>query len=524
MLMLAATALGGRGIARAQDVPSPAADAGAPAVSSPDPARVPQAPSDGRVGESATSATSGTTAPPQTSGDSPAGGSDGAAGIFEAGLAGDAGTPTGPSPNPLPAGYTLSGYLRGDVFVGKVPGYATADTKAAYSELSLALKTPKGPHGDGYAEARVRYGLQGAEQQTFVDLREAYVNTYLGPLDLRLGKQIVVWGRADALNPTNNLTPFDLRIRSPIEDDRRTGNFGARAFLKLAPLRLEGVWMPLYAASALPAVGLPAFVTFGAPVYPPPELQNGLLAGRVHLELPAFELSVSYLHGSAPLPGLTLTGLTFDPDNPAVHVSRTAYTHHVLGFDFSTALGDVVALRAEAAYRRPVDYQNRPHAPRPDLQYVVGLDRAFGPVNVIAQYLGRTVFDWQKQNGPETPLDPAILRNMRTDFLEGAATMGINQELGRTNQILFQQTARVQHLVTARLEWLAAHDTLTLSALGLVNATTGEWLVAPRAGWRLSDTLIAYLGAEIFRGPRGTLFGLIDEVLSAGYTELRVMF
>jgi hypothetical protein len=195
-----------------------------------------------------------------------------------------------------------------------------------------------------------------------------------------------------------------------------------------------------------------------------------------------------------------------------------------VGFDFSTALGDVLALRVEAAYRRPVDYQNRPYTPRPDLQYVVGLDRAFGSLNVIAQYLGRTVFDWQKQNGPETPLDPAILRNMRTDFLEGAATMGINQELARTNQILFQQTARVQHLVTVRLEWLVAHDTLSLSALGLVNATTHEWLAAPRVGWRISDSLTGYLGAEIFKGPQGTLFGLIDEVLSAGYTELRFMF
>ena len=63
-------------------------------------------------------------------------------------------------------------------------------------------------------------------------MREAYVNAYLGPFDLRLGKQIIVWGRADALNPTNNLTPVDFRIRSPLEDDIRLGNVGARAFLR----------------------------------------------------------------------------------------------------------------------------------------------------------------------------------------------------------------------------------------------------------------------------------------------------
>jgi hypothetical protein len=101
--------------------------------------------------------------------------------------------------------------------------------KANYGELALQLRTVKSAFGDGFAEARVRYGLQGNDLGTFVDLREAYVNAYVGPVDLRLGKQIIVWGRADALNPTNNLTPVDFRIRSPLEDDIRLGNVGARA-------------------------------------------------------------------------------------------------------------------------------------------------------------------------------------------------------------------------------------------------------------------------------------------------------
>ena len=75
-----------------------------------------------------------------------------------------------------------------------------------------------------------------------------------------------------------------------------------------------------------------------------------------------------------------------------------------------------------------------------------------------------------------------------------------------------------------RAEWLAAHDTLSVSMLALVNFTTREWLAAPKLGYRLSDAVLAYLGAEIFAGPDDTLFGLIDEILSAGYAELRVIF
>jgi len=42
------------------------------------------------------------------------------------------------------------------------------------------------------------------------DLREAYVDLYnfiLPVLDIRIGKQIIVWGTGDAINPTNPLSP-----------------------------------------------------------------------------------------------------------------------------------------------------------------------------------------------------------------------------------------------------------------------------------------------------------------------------
>jgi len=427
--------------------------------------------------------------------------------------------------------FTLNGYARGDTFIGKVPNANAAEMKANYGELALQLRTVKSAFGDGFADARIRYGLQGADQGTFVDLREAYVNGYLGPVDIRLGKQIIVWGRADALNPTNNLTPIDFRIRSPLEDDIRIGNVGARAFLRFSPVRLEGVWMPVYLATELPNVGLPEFVSFGPPKYPSLDLRNGLVAGRVHLELPAFDMSVSYLRGYAPLPGLTVSSVTFDPVNPSLQVARTAYNQQVVGFDFSTALGEVMTLRGEAAYRRPYDWQNKPYAARPDLQYVIGADHTFfGSLSVIGQYLGRYVFDWERVPLSAMPLDPNVLKMDPTDptfdsnYWVPTVTDAANLVLARTSQVLFNQTAQVQHVATLRFDWLLAHETLSVSTLGLVNFTTKEWLVAPRIGYRFNDAMTAYVGAQVFSGPTETLFGLIEEVLSAGYAELRYSF
>lgn len=450
-------------------------------------------------------------------------------GLFEQSVS--AAKPSESAPASSASAFQLSGYARGDVYAGKVPGVDQANMKAGYGEMALVARAKKDTAGDGYAELRVRYGMLGeAQQSTTVDVREAYVNAYLGPLDLRLGKQIIVWGRADLLNPTNNLTPVDFRMRSPIEDDRRLGNVGARAFLRLSPVRLEGVWLPSYVANQLPPISLPQYVSYGDPKYPSNDLDQGLLAGRVHLELPSVEMSVSYLHGYAPMPGLSRVSLRTanditnpDVESPSLVIARTAYKQQVLGFDFSTAIGDWLGLRGEAAYRVPYDYQNLIHAPKPDLQYALGADHNFGSVNLIVQYLGRYTFHWVKENGPaDTTLTSAMLAD--PNVTDKSAASGVDATLRKTNQVLFSQTEKIQHLATGRIEWLTAHDTLSLSLLGMYNFSTKEWLASPKIGYRMSDSLIAYVGAEILTGPSGTLFGLVDQQLSAGYVELRSTF
>jgi hypothetical protein len=280
-------------------------------------------------------------------------------------------------------------------------------------------------------------------------------------------------------------------------------------------------------ASQHPAIELDQYVVLGEPDYPAPELVHGLGAARVHLELPAFEASVSFVHGYAPLPGLALRDFTVGVSPPEVRIARTAYEQNVVGFDASTALGDVVTLRAEAAYRHPVDYQEHAHAARPDLQYVVGADRAFGPVSVIVQYVGRYVRAWEREDGPEDPIEPETLVRFMPPLprtLQSAITSSIEDELAVRNQALFSQTARVQHAVSGRVEWVTLHDTLSLSALGMWNITTEEWLLFPKIGYRISDTMTTYVGAEVYVGPDGTLLDLIDEQLSAGYAELRYAF
>lgn len=446
----------------------------------------------------------------------------GGGGLFEAASSGALTSPG--SSTETSQRYELSGYVRGTAYMGKIPEYRQGYMQAAYGEMSLQLKTKRSEYGDAFAEARMRYGMQGGEPKYEAELREGYVNAYLGPVDIRLGQQIIVWGKADGFNPTNNLTPTNLSIRSPHDDDRRVGNFASRVFWNIDPVRLEGVWVPLYRAVDLPAFTYPKYVVEGSTTYPAPEFLRGTYAGKLHLNLSAIDMSFSYLYGYGLLPGLTLQKLTSGTDipqggQPEVRISRTAYKQHVLGFDFSTTLGESFGLRGEAAYRMPLHYERLLEAPRPDVQYTLGLDTTFGDVSVIAQYLGRYTLDWQK-DGPETPTDSDQLWSTGA----GAAEPQVLEALAGTNQMLFQQLAAVQHLASLRLAWTGLHDSLNVSALGLVNVTTKEWAAIPKLGYKIDDTILLSVGGEIYSGPPGTLLGLIDSVLSAGFAELKVFY
>jgi hypothetical protein len=54
--------------------------------------------------------------------------------------------------------------------------------------------------------------------------------------------------------------------------------------------------------------------------------------------------------------------------------------------------------------------------------------------------------------------------------------------------------------------------------------TTREWLLYPKLAYSISDWMSASIGAELYTGPAGSLFDLIEDRLSAGYAELRLSF
>ena len=412
--------------------------------------------------------------------------------------------------------FELNGYIRGALYLGKLPDEASLQTKSGYGETSLKLQARKGKWGDAVGDLRLRAGHEGGETDGTVELREAHVNLYLGPVDLRMGHQVIVWGRADAVNPTNNLTPRDMRVRSPHEDDARLANLALRGQLSLDPLRWEVVWVPFYAPSHFPdfnmaaAAGLPIKVNFGEPDYPDTDVRNSILATRVHLLLPAVEASVSYLIGPSTFPGIALASI-----NPTTPLSATlafaTYRHQVVGADFATTIG-AFGLRGEFAFRSPFGREGHEHVPMPDLQYVVGLDHELlGELAIIAQYSGRVVLEFEE-------LDTSAM------FVDMGGGRSVPWQLLEKNRMIAGQLYQVQHSATLRLAWTALQEALKLELVGMVNFTTEELMLRPKVSYDIADALKVTAGAEIYLGPEGTLMGTIEQIQSAGFVELRASF
>jgi hypothetical protein len=405
--------------------------------------------------------------------------------------------------------YDLNGYVRATLYLGKTPDQNKADISSAYGEAAMKFSLHKQDFGDAFAEIRFRRGSEFNEELSEVNLREAYISAYVGPFDFKVGHQIVVWGRANSLNPTNNLTPETILFRSPDEDDRRLANFLIRSYYNIHSLRIEAIWVPVYRASYVPLdlLALPPGAVRGEEDYPEARIKNGAYAVRLNFEFPSLDGSFSYFNGYNPRPGISTDSLSVIPPPDPFVIFPKPYRMFMLGADFQTTAGDF-GLRGEVGYRKSHgDYEAEFHIPNPDLSYVFGIDKEFsGNLNVIFQYIGRYVFDFKELYDITIPEILPI------------------KTLQEKNRMIAGQQYKISHSFSCRAGWQLLHETLNLEVVGMVNLTTEEYFVKPMLNYDIADALTFTFGAIVYGGPEDTLFGTIDERLSAIFTELRLSF
>jgi hypothetical protein len=90
---------------------------------------------------------------------------------------------------------------------------------------------------------------------TYGQIREAYVS-YLGEgYDIRLGQQIIPWGKSDGINPTDYFTAKNYTFLNPADEVKRQGAPGASLSFTpekgTSPFTIQGVFQAYYPQTKL---------------------------------------------------------------------------------------------------------------------------------------------------------------------------------------------------------------------------------------------------------------------------------
>ncbi len=325
------------------------------------------------------------------------------------------------------------------------------------------------------------------------ELREGYVNLDFDKFSYRVGRQITVWGRADAINPTDNVSSRDYSLMVPDENDQRRGNFSAKAAYAFGDFNLIGFWLPEFRENVFPLPALPAPIVL---TKRKPKTEWSQWAFKIERTGGAADWSLSYFDGLDRNPDLTVEGIS----NSAVKLALTHHRIRVIGADAAAPAGRF-GLRAEAAYAFTEDNEGTdPQIKNPFLFVVLGGDRSFFQyLNFNLQYVSRIVMKYQD---PRQISDPAT------------------RALAVQEAQLTQQLDQFQHGLSNRVGYKWLHETLEADLSSLLWLDEGDFLLRPKLIYALTDHWKATLGAELYRGPAEGVFGRLKQN-STGFAALR---
>ncbi|MBO1363758.1 hypothetical protein JHU38_08255 [Prevotella sp. A2931] len=311
--------------------------------------------------------------------------------------------------------------------------------------------------------------------RTGLELREAYLSYAKGNVDLRVGRQIIVWGVADALCITDCVSPMDYtEFLAQDYDDIRIPVNALRVRYTWRSLTLEAVCIPVGAFGILPtdphnpwalrptATSLPYTIDLESG-RPAKRLANMEFGGRLTLNLSGLDLSLSGLRTWNKMP---VVAAHIADDGRSLRVDGLYRRMTMIGADCALPIGRFV-LRGETAC-----YFDEPQEATVDmdvlrsnvLHALIGIDWFPGhDWNVSAQYAHRHLTG--------RPDNATVYRNT------GLATARIGKELLR--------------------------NTLKLSTFAYIDVTNGGVFNRFSAAYALNDQIELTAGYDFFHADKG---------------------
>ncbi len=315
-------------------------------------------------------------------------------------------------------------------------------------------------------------------------LREAYIDLYFDNFDIRLGKQQIVWGKADGVFITDIVSPKNLyEFLLPDFDEIRIGVEGVKFDYYLGDNTLELVWLPVFNPTIYPnknSVWAPKTNFLIQPTIDnsketiTPSLNNSEIFGKFSAltESIDFEVMGGYMWDDDPT---MFTNLTFNP--AAMTKNLTITPEHkrltLAGGSFSTTLGPFV-VRGEGAYYwgkyfNTIDPGKNDGVIQKDyIHYMLGLDYTLFDINFSAQFIQRAIINYDNSIA-QSPFFKDQYNNMMT-FLARYSTL---------------------------------NETLTFELFTYYDFEYSSSLIRPRVLFDYSDAINLQFGANVFTGSEG---------------------
>ncbi|HCL00588.1 MAG TPA: hypothetical protein DHW42_10865 [Candidatus Marinimicrobia bacterium] len=343
----------------------------------------------------------------------------------------------------------------------------TFDLKFEHSRNSVAFKA--NPYFYQYFDKDLKIGL-----------REAYLDILFDKMDIRMGKQQIIWGKADGVFITDIISPKNLsEFLLPDFDEIRMGVTALKADYYLGDHTFEAVWIPAFSATVTPDTGSIWYKTLSFPIAPifddshkeiTPSLQNSELFGKFSAMTSLIDFEV-------------MGGYAWD-DDPTMHIQKSINPatqqlsgitllpqHHRLsigGGSFSTTVGAFV-LRGEGAYYSGKYFlTDNPTAidgitDKNYLHYLFGVDFNIGDTRISSQFIQQTILDYDEY--------------LKNDEFENTATVLISRTFMR--------------------------ETLKIELFSYIGLTNEDALIRPKLTYDFTDGFQFLLGVNIFTGKDG---------------------
>ena len=377
------------------------------------------------------------------------------------------------------------------------------------SRLKLEVVSTLGEHGAffarlyGVSDARAT-GQARSDDPLRLTLQEAYVDYYTDRFTLRVGRQIMAWGKADEINPTDVLNPQDLSNLLEEKLIRKSGIFAVKANWFFGDFDLETIWKPEFKPMLLPEPGsrwFPFPLPAGSTDLPPMTLpgrgfQDTEWAVRLSRTVGRFDLSITRFSGWDHIftPVIALDPIT----QQAALVGRRFHRTRMLGGSFAGSVGSI-GIWGEGAYFRTEDPEgNRADVRNPYVQLVLGSDYTFGSgLRLNIQYFRELLT--RIDDSTEERLEKATI-----------SKLGLGIPLRRA--------------LTARLALpFGFGEAHSVEAFAIYDLEESGFLLGPKLVLSPEPAFKVEVGAVLLSGEEGSLFNRLERNDNA-YVRITVSF